>query len=328
MPRQGLPKPPPLPKLLQRKLYKTGQTRGADDDVIYQNRVSRNSTVLIPYKMWPDCAVASDGEPYENGYIVLLSPEAYFDLPSERRLTDDGLALGENALVHYETRDQWDRHNPAEFGWTPATSRTAPLGGQYVARIPGTTAAGGDRISFGFNTRQAKGAGIRVYEYASSATTKDCRIQLEALFWRCRGAPTAVATLGMSRRDSNRRKMHISRLGAERGLLDEDHLVSARAIDSAGNTVCPLCLGRLAAKSFFKRVAQAAGREVNDITVTDINLFHISELRPGETNHVPYNLAWGHHHCNTVVRDTGIDATLAWMRHVLRKNHAAGRPRK
>ena len=30
-----------LPKLLTRKLYKTGQTRGADDDEIYQNRVLR-----------------------------------------------------------------------------------------------------------------------------------------------------------------------------------------------------------------------------------------------------------------------------------------------
>lgn len=40
---------PKLPQLLDRKIYKTGQTRGADDDVIYQNRVARNSTVLIPY---------------------------------------------------------------------------------------------------------------------------------------------------------------------------------------------------------------------------------------------------------------------------------------
>ena len=37
------------PKLVQTKIYKTGQTRGADDDVIYQNRVGRNSTVLIWY---------------------------------------------------------------------------------------------------------------------------------------------------------------------------------------------------------------------------------------------------------------------------------------
>jgi hypothetical protein len=33
---------PKLPQLLDRKIYKTGQTRGADDDEIYQNRVSRS----------------------------------------------------------------------------------------------------------------------------------------------------------------------------------------------------------------------------------------------------------------------------------------------
>lgn len=38
-----------IPKPVQTKIYKTGQTRGADDDVIYQNRVGRNSTVLIPF---------------------------------------------------------------------------------------------------------------------------------------------------------------------------------------------------------------------------------------------------------------------------------------
>ena len=46
MPRVRKPK---LPALLDRKISKTGQTRGADDDVIYQNRVNRCNTVLIPF---------------------------------------------------------------------------------------------------------------------------------------------------------------------------------------------------------------------------------------------------------------------------------------
>ena len=45
-----------LPKLIESKIYKTGQTRGADDDVIYQNRVNRNSTVLIPYSVYDICS--------------------------------------------------------------------------------------------------------------------------------------------------------------------------------------------------------------------------------------------------------------------------------
>ncbi len=42
---------PKLPQLLDRKIYKSGQTRGADDDEIYQNRVNRNSTALIRYDL-------------------------------------------------------------------------------------------------------------------------------------------------------------------------------------------------------------------------------------------------------------------------------------
>ena len=40
----------PLPSKIKSKIYKTGTTRGADDSQIYQNRVKRSSTVLIPYK--------------------------------------------------------------------------------------------------------------------------------------------------------------------------------------------------------------------------------------------------------------------------------------
>ena len=65
---------PSLPQLLGRKIYKTGQTRGADDDVIYQNRVARNSTVLIPYSCWDLCKPKDEGPHYEKGFIVLLSP--------------------------------------------------------------------------------------------------------------------------------------------------------------------------------------------------------------------------------------------------------------
>ena len=67
-------KAPKLPKLLDNKIYKTGQTRGADDDVIYQNRVSRTSTVLIPYTIWDQVSSSIDDDSlFENGFITLLS---------------------------------------------------------------------------------------------------------------------------------------------------------------------------------------------------------------------------------------------------------------
>jgi hypothetical protein len=67
-------------------------------------------------------------------------------------------------------------------------------------------------------------------------------------------------------------------------------------------------------------MAQAEGREVPDLTVTEINIFHINELRYGVYNHKPYNLGWGHHHCNVVTRDVGISKTLEWMQQVLDRN--------
>lgn len=69
---------------------------------------------------------------------------------------------------------------------------------------------------------------------------------------------------------------------------------------------------------------QAVGREVLDLTITQINLFHIEELRMGLFNHRPYNVGWGHHHCNVVVKDVGIRETLDWMRVVLQRNIEEG----
>ncbi|MBO7411125.1 MAG: BstXI family restriction endonuclease, partial [Ottowia sp.] len=97
-----------------------------------------------------------------------------------------------------------------------------------------------------------------------------------------------------------------------------------RILNAAGHTICPLCLEELSSQGFFNRLAQAEGRETPDLTVTQLNLFHIRELRYGTLNHRPYNLGWGHHHCNVVVKDAGILHTLEWMRSVLDRNIAEG----
>lgn len=131
-----------IPKAVDTKIYKTGQTRGADDDVIFQNRVSRNSTVLIPYKDYMLCKTApSNKGKYENGFIVLIKPEEYFDKKTKTELNKQKLVLGKNLLVFYETRGQWKKY-PVPKGWKPASARQNPLKGEYVARIPATTSEG------------------------------------------------------------------------------------------------------------------------------------------------------------------------------------------
>jgi len=235
---------PRLPALLHRKLYKTGQTRGADDDEIYQNRVLRQSTVLIPYNCWDLCALPPDGsENYENGFITLISPSDYFETENiEEVLAAKGLSIGRNALVFYETREQWNLHNPAELNWTVARRRRPPLAGRYVARVPATTAADGRKILRGFETRKPKGAGIRVYEYASTETIAKCRDQLEALFWFCKDADDVIIANGMADDAAKARKTAVLKNCEASGLLNKDQLQRARAINRAGNTICPLCL--------------------------------------------------------------------------------------
>lgn len=314
---------PRLPQLLDRKIYKTGQTRGADDDVIYQNRVARNSTILISYPFWSKDLASIK---FENGYIVLISPATYFeDKEIRSKLSSQGLKLGKNLLVFYETRQQWEEYNPEKKGWKPATSRISPLGGQYVARVPATTAfENGSKILRGFTETSNKGAGIRAFEYASSSTIKDCRDQLEALFWLCSDSEAITKAAGMTSDDIVLRKKTILEECKGRGLLDLDKLMKIRVINKQGKTICPLCLEELSGAGFISRLEQAEGREVPDLTVTQVNLFHIKELRINTLNHKPNNLGWGHHHCNVVTKDSGIDETLRWMSGVLQRNIDAG----
>ncbi|MDR2741729.1 MAG: BstXI family restriction endonuclease [Treponema sp.] len=313
-----------LPNLLDRKIYKTGQTRGADDDEIYQNRVGRNSTILIPYSQFPkflnDTIYRMN---YENGYIVLLNPGEYSEKVSDLRR--QSLELGKNALLFYETREQWNAYNPFERGMTPANSRKAPLGGEFVARIPATTAAeNGGKITYGFTETKSKGAGIRAYEYAPSGIMAQTRLQLEAVYWYCKDALSIAADYGMKESDAAERKSSVIEKAQNQGLLNHDELIRARIINSRKNAICPLCLEELLGRGFFTRLEQAEGREVIDLTVTSLNLFHIEELRYGTFNHRPYNLGWGHHYCNVVVRDIGIVNTLLWMNDILRKNQEEG----
>lgn len=321
MPRVRTRRLPALPELLKRKIYKSGQTRGADDDEIFQNRVGRNSTVLIPHAFWDACRPELLVRPYEKGYVVLVLPSWYFeeDDPTAA-LAAEGLALGENAVVFYQRRGEW-LANPPQPEWRVATSRLSPVGGEYVARIAATTAVdGGERINLGFNTTTHKGLGIRVYEYAPLDVIQETRLQLEALFWMCRHAAPAIVAHGMTEQDADVRSEAILQAAEDAELLDTERLHGSRMISSAGITVCPLCLEELSPIGFVSRLAQAEGREVHDLTVTEINLFHIEELRVGQLLHRPYNLGWGHHHCNVVARDVGIAPTIEWMRAVLERN--------
>ncbi|GAB3245134.1 hypothetical protein GCM10027346_43320 [Hymenobacter seoulensis] len=315
-----------LPKFLKGKIDKTGSTRGADDDVIFQNRVKRNNTVIINYNdfdTWKESP--ENGIIYEKGFIVTISPEQYFDNPDITSiLREKGLELGNNLLIFYETRLQWNTYNPDNLQLLAASSRTNPLGGHYIARVPAIVSSNGEAIRRGFAHSGMKGAGIRVYEYSSSSNIMLCQLQLEYLYWLCADSTSISIEAGMHADEVEARIKYISKEVEQLGLGNHTIFSQNRIINSANHTICPLCLKELSAGGFLSRISQADGREVPDSTVTQVNLFHIVELRYGEFNHKPYNLGWGHHHCNTVVKDSGISETIEWMQEVIQKNIEEG----
>ncbi|MGD0267389.1 MAG: BstXI family restriction endonuclease [Candidatus Methylomirabilota bacterium] len=312
-----------LPGILPRKIYKTSQSRGAELDEIYQNRVLRSSTVLIPLSLWLNGSIKPPAEGFENGYILITQPSDYVankdELPKE-------VCLGRNLLIFYRLRKEWDDYPPGKFNWRPATSRTSfqggnpPLGGHYVARVPSLTRKEADQIFQAFTDRNTTGvgAGIRVYEYASTKTCELTRYQLAFLAWRTRGMVEA-ASEEFGKGKALAGKNHVDDFCNANGLDDIDKLKRIRALKDE-ETICPLCLEPIEADELLSRLRQVEGREVPDLTVTAANMFHLEELKPGVYNHRIYNLAWGHHHCNTVTRDAGIKPTLNWMAEVLKNN--------
>lgn len=318
-------KKPSLPRLLTQKLYKTGQTRGADDDVIFQNRVLRNSTVLIPYDMLlTGNSMNLLSVPYENGFIVLISPEQFFGINRAQTLNIMQLYklyLGANALIFYTQRSEYTKYPPQNLlNASEPFSRVFPLGGEYIARISATTSE--PKINFGYNISASKGAGIRLYEYCGKNIIELTRYQLEALYWMCEDSVIASIENGMTEIDALNRKAYALSTATSLQLLDLNQLKNSRCIDSNSFTVCPLCLKKLSARGFYTKVEQQTFRQVHDLTITEINLFHLNELRDWEFNHKPYNLSWGHHHCNMVVKDNGIFETILWMQDVINRNNS------
>lgn len=306
-----------FPPILVRKLYKTGQTRGAQRDEIYQNRVSRNSTVLIPYTVWKN-GVEPPENTFENGYIVILRPKQYFgdNYPKKSADLNKDIELGANALIFYRTRNEWDKYNPESLNWKYAKSRTNPLGGEYIARVPDTTSNDRNRIFEGFTDRNhgGVGAGIRVFEYASSHILELTRYQLSYLAWNTVGIYDLSKKSGEN--DPERCKKHVKEYCIDNGLIDIK-LLERNQLMRGGVTICPLCLKQISAKDLSSRMKQAEGRGVPDLTITRANLFHVKELRAGSFTHEPYNLGWGHHYCNTVAADMGIEKTIEWMEKVI-----------
>ena len=264
-----------LPKLLGGKIYKTGQTRGAENDEIYQNRVGRNSVALIPLQQWESAKLNLREECFDNGFIVFAYPEEFFNDAGERNNSiPDELQLGVNLLIYYRRRESWNRFPPTRYGFSHATSRKAPLGGEYIARVADTTSDSDSKIFEGYTSADTggKGAGIRFFEYASPNDLLRTRYQLSYLAWHSEDIVDVCESHGCENIEES--KQHVIDYCQENGLADIETFEQNRMIVD-NKTVCPLCLKPMNATDFVSRLGQAEGREVLDLTVTRANLFHI-----------------------------------------------------
>lgn len=303
-----------LPEEVVKKIGKTSMTRGAQpyDRVPYQNRVRRWNRAVIPFKF----KLASPVGGYENGYTIMVRPEEYFNPDTLQRKDDfpGDVIIGENAFIYYDNRKDWNDYPPEKYNWEPCyilldeervKKRVAGVvdKGHFVARVPATTTPGaeGEKIVKGIPQ------GIRFFEHASREETWKTMMQLAYLAWKSEDIGE-YSTGDMPR--------HLESILEHYKLNDDKKLESNGSLRN-GVTCCPLCRESVKALDLIEKVAQVPGREVVDLTITKASLFHLDALTPGKFTHKVYRVAWGHYHCNVVIRDKGVDETLSWMEKVL-----------
>lgn len=103
-----------------------------------------------------------------------------------------------------------------------------------------------------------------------------------------------------------------------RGLLDFDKLKKLGVWSSdKKQAICPLCHKIVFADEFFDNITQMEGRQVLDNTQKSIVLMHVKALCPGEFNHRPYNLGWGHNYCNLIQGDKDISKTIDDIKEII-----------
>lgn len=303
-----------LPEEVVRKIGKTSMTRGAQpyDRVPYQNRVRRWNRAVVPFKFRHASPVGG----FENGYVIMVRPEEYFDPHTKQKRKDfpDEVMIGENAFIYYDNRKDWNDYPPDKYDWEPCRilldgkvvkRRIAGIvdKGHFLARAPATTTPGseGEKIVEGMPQ------GIRFFEYASQDETWKTMMQLAYLAWKSED---------IEKYSTGNMPLHLNSILEYYKLNDNKKLESNGAMKD-GVTCCPLCREPINALELIEKVAQVPGREVVDLTITKANLFHLDALTPGKFNHKVYKVAWGHYHCNIVTIDKGVEETLKWMEKVL-----------
>lgn len=262
----------------------------------YQNHVLRSNKVIIPYERLGQAPLAS----YQNGYVVRLFPDQYFDGPSQVKAAftqPNSPRVGIDAFVLYRTHDQF-ANLPPLAGWNV---RSLELNGAPVLeRVAGAVDAGEYALriaAHGNNLARSEGPpqGIFAPEYATENTNYLAKCVLAWLTAHTVDSPYVAA-----------QAQHLEKILEEAGLFQPREW-EAMGLLRSGHTTCPLCMKHIRYSELHDQVSftdeasllNASEQVENATRSTVVNLFHMVPLTYSDIEHIPQNVAWGHAICNT-----------------------------
>jgi len=339
-----------FPYNIKKKLTKTREARQGDP--LYKRRNRRSYRVLMHLITWKNLKNKNSLDKYENGFVVVVKPREYFNKEGNRRSDfPSELKIGENAIIYYKRKSDLKKFKPKnEWEEVIETDTKDPNGweGHYAVNIRNAKPQIKSKITrSGDNTVNVKGKkqaglGNYDYDYANDETMKKVCYQLSFLIWKLPNIEDYLVNIAKNKTEKYEKreieikrmkemgyrnyieqcKNHVMNFCEENDLNDLDKLQEIRAFNKdEDKPCCPLCLKTLDCKIFFKEIEQDEGRRVPGNTITNVSLFHIKCLRPGKIRHKPYNLGWGHHHCNTIQGRKGIEETVDELEEIVKNQY-------
>ena len=342
-----------FPKELKKRINKTREARTGKG--VYKRRNKRDYRVIMHLNTYKKIKENNDEifNKYKNGYVVRVKPDEYFTDNGEIKSSfPETLELGKNAFLYFKTIEHWDKYksycsNFDEVYELYERSETVDNDDQWTGKICKYISNKRPQIkslichSGRMNEEQIleynelkrtypeienlpnqTGLGNFDYDYASADEIENVRYQLSMMIFRVPGMKNELKlrTPNLTDRKINNVGEHIISFCNEKNLYNLEKLTKIRALDEEGIPICPLCLEKLNAESFFKIIDQDEGREEEDNTKSEIVLMHINPLTPGKFNHSVYNLGWGHNDCNTIQGEKSIDKTLIKLNKIVENN--------
>ena len=286
------------------KVSKSGYAtpRGGDKGG-YQNHVYRTGKVIIPYEKFKNI----NPNIYKGGWVVRLFVNQAFNQNGKLNIIKNqfvNLVIGENCFVLYRSYEELSKFPPLSnwstrehFSKDNKKSKTRTFDGydkgHYILRIP---ALGGSTKV----TKKKKYEGIAQGFFAPEYSTPEfeylVRLQLVFLIFQSENNPY-----------TKNQSLHIKKILKKYNYADIKRFKYYGAIDKNEKLACPLCLKKIKYNDLHRTADYTENSQSGNAVIqntyttrsTQVNVFHMRPLVYGSIEHKPYQVFWGHHHCNT-----------------------------